>query len=254
MALSLFNRNSRFRALSVENTLLKAAKKSLATLILLFAMLGLAWSQDSLSARPGRMISAEHARVFGRMLIQDNGGRIEPVNTLSSDILRKLYRKNSYNGLSAEQVFIAMMVDPDAWQHEPIIRATHPQIQEIMGSKAKYFSFASFFQGNTYILRNYVESAFRKKPAERDKFDNEIIRLDERINICYLVFTGDLLRALPVPGDSTHTWYSYHSIHGKSNSADSIFLNNIIPLYIQDVQESLKTGNWKAPDDIIHAI
>jgi hypothetical protein len=253
MALSLINRNSRFRTLSVNNTLLKEAKKGLAFIILLFAVHGLS-AQDSIQSRPSRTIVPEHAKLFGRLLLQDNEGRIEPVSTLSSDVLRKLYRKNEYNGLTSEQVFIGMMTDPESWQHEPIIRTTHPQIQEIMGSKGKYFSFASFFPNNNYILRSYVENAFRKKPAERNKFDNEIIRLDERINICYMIFTGDLLRVLPVPGDNSHTWYSYRNIAGKVNSPDSVFLNNVIPLYIQDVHESLQTGNWKGPDDILKAI
>jgi cytochrome c-type biogenesis protein CcsB len=253
MALSLVNRNSRFRSLSVDNTLLKQAKKGLALIFLLFSVHGLS-AQDSLQHMPSRSVAQGHARLFGRLLVQDNGGRIEPVSTLSSDVLRKLYRKNTYNGESSEQVFIGMMSDPETWQHEPIIRATHPRIQEIMGSKSKYFSFSSFFRNNNYILHSYVEDAFRKKPAERDKFDNEIIRLDERINICYLIFTGDLLKVLPVPGDSSHTWYSYGTITGKVNSPDSVFLNHIIPLYVQDVRESMQTGNWKGPDDIIKAI
>jgi cytochrome c-type biogenesis protein CcsB len=253
MALSLINRNSRFRALSVNNTLLKETKKGLAVLMLLLAVHGLS-AQESIQSRPSRTIAPEHAKLFGRLLLQDNEGRIEPVSTLSSDVLRKLYRKDQYNGLTAEQVFIGMMTDPESWQHEPIIRTTHPQIQEIMGSKGKYFSFASFFPDNNYILRSYVENAYRKKPAERNKFDNEIIRLDERINICYLMFTGDLLRVLPVPGDSSQTWYSYRNILGKVNSPDSVFLNNVIPLYVQDVRESLQSGNWKGPDDIIRAI
>jgi cytochrome c-type biogenesis protein CcsB len=253
MILSLINRNSRFRTLSVNNTLIKEAKKGLAISVLLLAINGLS-AQSSVESKPSRTISPDHAKLFGRLLLQDNEGRIEPVSTLSSDILRKLYRKDKYNGLTAEQVFIGMMTDPQTWQHEPIIRSTHPQIQEIMGNKGKYFSFASFFQENNYILHGYVEDAFRKKPAERNKFDNEIIRLDERINICYLMFTGDLLRVLPVPGDSSHTWYSSQSILGKVNSPDSVFLNNIIPLYIQDVRESLQSGNWKGPDDIVKAI
>ena len=253
MALSLINRNSRFRALSADNTLLKEAKKGLAVLLLLFAVHGLS-AQDSIQSMPSRTVAPEHARLFGRLLLQDNEGRIEPVSTLSSDVLRKLYRKDEYNGLTSEQVFIGMLVDPGSWQHEPIIRATHPQIQEIMGNKGKYFSFASFFPDNNYILHTYVEAAFRKKPAERNKFDNEIIRLDERINICYLLFTGDLLRVLPIPGDSSHTWYSYRTIAGKVNSPDSVFLNNVIPLYVQDVRESMQSGNWKEPDEIVKAI
>jgi hypothetical protein len=81
-----------------------------------------------------------------------------------------------------------------------------------------------------------------------------MIRLDERINIAYLAFTGELLRILPVPGDSTHTWYSHQNIQGRIGTRDSIYVENIIPLYLQDVQQSLKTGNWGSPDTILTAI
>ena len=250
MILSLFNVNSRFRSLSASNTLLKAAKKGLAVVILLFTA-HFAPAQDAIKMTQPATVDPGHARLFGKMLVQDNAGRIEPLNTLSSEILRKLSRKNDYKGLTPEQVIIGMIVDPATWQHEPIIRATHPQIQEIMGSVSKYYSFASFFPEGNYILHDYVEGAFRKKSAMRSKFDNEVIRLDERINICYLVFTGDLLRILPDPDDSTHRWYSYRGIHGQVNSKDSVLIGNIMPLYIQDVSASLKTGDWKSPDDII---
>jgi cytochrome c-type biogenesis protein CcsB len=252
MILSLINVNSRFRYLSTANTLLKKAKKGLVVVFLLMAS-QLAPAQD-LQAKTLPEVDRGHAELFGRMLVQDNEGRIEPLNTLSSEVLRKLYRKNEYKGLTPEQVIIGMLVDPAAWQHEPIIRSAHPQIRDLMGGNSKYFSFASFFPGGNYFLHEHVETAFRKKAALRSKFDNEIIRLDERINICYLVFTGDLLRILPDPDDSTHTWYSYRGIEGKISSKDSAMLGNIMPLYIQNVLSSLKTGDWKGPDDIIRSL
>ena len=254
MLLSLFNSNSRFRALSKEITMLKYARKGLTVIALLFLMQGFLWAQESSPASSPVAISANHAEIFGKLLVQDNGGRIEPVNTLSSEVLRKLYRKSEYKGLTPDQVFLGMLVDPSTWQYEPIIRATLPQIQEIMGSKEKYYAFASFFKDNNYILHDYVEKAFRKKPAFRSKFDNEIIRLDERINIAYLVFTGELLHVLPIPADSSHTWYTHQGIQGKVKTEDSVFIENIIAMYIQDAQQSVKTGDWKGPDDIVKAI
>ncbi len=254
MALSLFNSNSRFRTLSTEITLLKNAKKALTALLMLFLLQGLSKGQESMPPQTLIKVNAAHADVFGKLLIQDNGGRIEPLNTLSSEVLRKLSRKSSYKGLTPNQVFLGMMTAPEVWQYEPLIRATHPQIQEILGSREKLHSFASFFEENNYVLHDYVEKAFRNKPAYRSKFENEIIRLDERINIAYLVFTGELLRILPVPGDSSHTWYSHQGIQGRVNTEDSMFVENIIPLYLQDIQQSMKTGDWKSPDALLESI
>jgi cytochrome c-type biogenesis protein CcsB len=254
MALSLFNGTSRFRALSQEISQLKNARKVMSVVLLLFLIQGFIMAQESQPTPIAVPVDANHAVHFGKILVQDNGGRIEPINTLTSEILRKLSRKSSYKGMTPNQVFLGMMADPSAWQYEPMIRATHPQIQEVLGSSEKYFSFASFFKDNHYILGDYVEKAFRKKPAFRSKFDNEVIRLDERINIAYLVYTGEMLRILPVPGDSTHTWYSHLGIKGKIATGDSMFVENIIPLYLQDVQQSMKTGNWGSPDSVLLAI
>jgi cytochrome c-type biogenesis protein CcsB len=254
MIFSLANPKSRFRSLTHEIAQVKILKKGLLPLILLIVTQGILSAQDSPPSGKLLTVDKTHARLFGQLLVQDNGGRIEPVNTLSSEILRKLYRKSNYKGMNPEQVFLGMMVDPVTWQEEPIIRTPDPQIQKILGSNDKYYSFKSFFRGDNYVLHEFVERAYRKKPSYRSKFDNEIIRLDERINVCYLVFTGELFRILPLPGDSAQKWFNYQGIKKKIKSEDSTFVENIIPMYLQEVRQSLETGDWKSPDDIITTV
>jgi len=41
-----------------------------------------------------------------------------------------------------------------------------------------------------YRLKDYVETAYSKKPGQRNKFDNAIIELDERFNICHIIFNS----------------------------------------------------------------
>jgi cytochrome c-type biogenesis protein CcsB len=199
-------------------------------------------------------INLHHAGNFGRMLIQDNSGRIEPVNTLSAEVLRKISRKSSYKGLNSDQVFLGMLSNPSVWQHEPLIRASHPEIQKLLGSKEKNFAFSSFFNNDAYILQHFTEEAFRKKPSVRTKFDQEIIKLDERINICYLVFSGEFLRLYPVPGDSSYTWYNHVTIREHIESSDSTFIENILFFYVQEIQKSLESNDWTSPDNILNAI
>ena len=256
MALSLVNRNSRFRALSEEITRLKKDRKELGLLFLLVLLLlpQTTNARPELSSATPAVVNKEHAAEFGRLLVQDNNGRIEPVNTLSAEVLRKLSRRNSYKGLNADQVFLGMITDPYTWQNEEVIRATHPDILDIMESTNRYFSFTDFFINDQYILQSYVEAAYRKKPAFRSKFDNEIIRLDERINVLYLVFTGEMLRVLPMPGDSNHTWYSHQGIQHKVATPDSAMLENLLSYYQTEVQHSMQTGDWTNPDNIIEAI
>jgi hypothetical protein len=163
MALSLMNSNSHFRTLSLEISLLKKARKGVTAVLLLFMMQGFLTGQVSEPSPVLSPVDAGHAERFGKILVQDNGGRIEPLNTLTSEILRKLSRKSTYKDMTPNQVLLGMLADPSAWQYEPMIRATHPQIQEILGSTEKHHSFASFKENN-YILRDMLKGPSVRSP------------------------------------------------------------------------------------------
>jgi cytochrome c-type biogenesis protein CcsB len=156
--------------------------------------------------------------------------------------------------MNSDQVFLGMISDPSKWQYEPLIKASHPEILDLLNTKSKYHSFSSFFTNQTYLLQDHVSRAFRKKPALRSRFDNEIIKLDEKVNICYLLLTGELLRIFPVPGDSTHTWYNPQAIINKLQTKDSLLTNNALLLYTQEVRSAMATGNWKPAEEVLNAI
>jgi cytochrome c-type biogenesis protein CcsB len=254
--MNLLNKKSRFRTL---------LKKPSAINTFIVIILGLCFMCSSSFAQDGTdgyknklpVIDKNHAQEFGKMLVQDNRGRIIPLNTLSSEVLRKVARKESYKGQTSDQVLLGMFVNPGNWQYEPIIRVTNSRIQEIMGIHSEYASFADFFphdRNSSYILKTYVDEAYRKKPVNRKKFDNEVIRTDERLNICYLVFTQEVLKVFPNPNNSTHKWYSPVTVPGIFNSEDSVFTNHILSYYFEEVSHSMKSGDWKTPEEILNTI
>ena len=53
--------------------------------------------------------STEHSNKFGQLVIQDTGGRMKPANTFSSELLRKVSKKDNYNGLNSDQVLLSIM-------------------------------------------------------------------------------------------------------------------------------------------------
>ncbi|HLO58807.1 MAG TPA: cytochrome c biogenesis protein CcsA [Bacteroidales bacterium] len=256
MILSVFNKNSRFIKLSKRSKQIEKTHRSasLPSKLIIVLLMGSAICGTAQEVKPALPVKADHARLFGRMLVQDNDGRIEPLNTLSSQVLRKLYRSDRYKGMNADQVFLGMMSDPMTWQYEPLIRVSNKEIREMVGVDKKYFSFFDFFRDDRYVLEASVAEAFRKKPSLRSKTDNELIRLDEKINICYLVFSGGLLKIFPVPGDSSQTWYTYQSVKNKAITEDSTFTNHVLNLYEQEVQKSMQTGIWDTPEKILEAI
>ena len=253
MALSLFNRKSRFRLLIRESGRIRESKKSLIMVgffVLSFTSL-VKGNQNDIPA-----IDPYHARLFGSILVQDRDGRIKPLNTLTSEVLRKISRLNKYYEMSPDQVYISILAFPDAWQNEPLIKVGHKQINEIIGTQGKRVPFSSFFTDteNSYRLSSYVDRSNAVKPAYRSRFDNELIRTDERINVFYMVYSGFLLKIFPKEDDPEQTWYSPLSSPYQFTSDDSVFVKNIIPYYISKVREAVNTGNWSDANEIVDAI
>ena len=61
------------------------------------------------------------AEKFGRLIIQDDGGRMKPINTFSSELLRKVSKNDKFNDLNSDQVFLSMKQFPFAWIEVPLI-------------------------------------------------------------------------------------------------------------------------------------
>ena len=57
------------------------------------------------------IISLDHTNNFDALVVQDNGGRLKPAHTLTSEYLRKIYGKDKFNNLSSTQVILGMMID-----------------------------------------------------------------------------------------------------------------------------------------------
>jgi hypothetical protein len=55
------------------------------------------------------VVAPEHARAFGSLVLQDPNGRMKPVNTFTSELLRKINRKATYGPLNSDQVFLPMI-------------------------------------------------------------------------------------------------------------------------------------------------
>ncbi|WGU68187.1 hypothetical protein QIU19_13045 [Capnocytophaga canimorsus] len=61
-----------------------------------------------------------HAEKFGELVIQD-AGRMKPIHTFSSELLRKMSKKDTFKNMDANQVFLSMMLNPVVWYHVDFI-------------------------------------------------------------------------------------------------------------------------------------
>ena len=246
MLLVFLTKKTRFNSLTQK---LKKLQKSALVFFIPFLFSTSALAVDD-------VINPEHASRFESLVIQDNGGRLKPANTLCSEFLRKIYGKDKFNNLSATQVILGMMNDPVAWSKDSIVKVSHPKLRELLGSNdmsSKYIrvSFNSFFGKNGhYLLAGLVEESYAKLPAKRSEYDKDIIKVDERINICFTVYSGGIFRFFPLANDSNNTWLSYTE-HTQFSANDSLFVANIIPMYFRAVTSALQDSNWASVDSIV---
>ena len=146
---------------------------------------------------------------FSKLIIQDRSGRMKPIDTISREIIYKITGKSSINSISAIKLFISMTVQPNLYQDIPIIKISHNKIIKKLSLKnnIKYVKFKDFFtKDNEYKLTKELSIANRTDPKKRSKYFKELIKVDERVNILYMVFTGDFLTIFPFPNDKNSRW------------------------------------------------
>ena len=180
---------------------------------------------------------------------------MKPFSTTTSEVLRKVSRKSEYKGLNSNQVVLGMLQNPYLWQLAPMIKVNNDELQEKLGLEDKFTSFLSFFSDEAkYVLTNDVEVAYAKKPAERSKYDKEVMNVDERVNICYMVYNGSFMRFFPIPDDRNNKWISPSMNQGLLMGDDSLFVNNILPIYYKSLQQALNDGDYEVPNNTLTAI
>lgn len=255
MFLTIVIRQSRFALLGrlLKNSTKKInGAKAVATLLIFFIASSAIAQQNNITNSNRNDISKEHAARFGELVVQSHDGRFKPVNTLSNELVRKISRKTSINGLNADQVFLGMMSNPVKWQQVPIIKVSHPELKAILKITGKHASYFDFINMNdrTYKLNKYVSDAYAKTPGLRNKFDNDVLKVDERLNICFMVFNGDMLKILPNAYNPDVPWYSPVSRIVNLPEADSTFLKTVIPAYLG----ALADGNISEADKLLAGI
>ncbi len=250
MVFTLFSPASRFQTLIRLSSKLQKMRIAGKTLLLLvFFSVVTMTGNDAFGANTTKN---QHVSAFGKLLVQDHQGRIEPVNTLASDLLRKITKKDNWEGLSAVEFFIEMSANPDKWKNVPLVKVANSELKKKLGISGDFISFnQAFDQAGNYRLNDLVQQSYNKKQTTRNKYDKEIINVDERINICYQIFNGDFLKIFPVPNDERKTWVTHSTLPPTMGKTEADFAGGILNLYYEEYNNAVISGNWSKPDQYL---
>ncbi|HEY3390247.1 MAG TPA: cytochrome c biogenesis protein CcsA [Prolixibacteraceae bacterium] len=226
---SIFNPKSYFY------NLMKRASAG-TTLVVIFLL----HSAFTAGAAEPQAVSPAVAKEFAKVWVQGHDGRLKPFSTLAYEVVMKVTRSESLYGQTPEQIVLGMSTHPQEWQQEKMIAISNDQILARLGLNDGKASFADFFdqQGN-YKLVSDVQLAYGKKPAERKLYDNDVIKIDDRLNVVYQVYHGDMFRFFPSPNPADLTWYAPVGPLPANFGSDTVFVANAFPSFLM----ALRTGN-----------
>ncbi|WP_010182133.1 cytochrome c biogenesis protein [Aquimarina agarilytica] len=203
-------------------------------------------------------VSPEHAEKFGSIVIQDESGRMKPINTFASELLRKLSKRTKYEGLSSDQVFISMQENPIAWYNIPLIYIDwkNDSIRKILGvpKKASRVALVDLFEKDgTYKLAPYLDAATSTNTP--NQFEKDFIKTHEKFYLLNSALSGSVFRVFPLPNDENNKWVSPPMLNEeKFSGIDSVYTRQILPIYRSSLLEARQTGDYSKPDKYLSSI
>ncbi len=277
----MFFGKTRFKDLASSLDKLNNKKKNLvASLSLLLAFSFSASAQEQHTANDGHdhqkapstqqvdslikasIVAKEHADKFGKLVIQDEGGRMKPINTFSSELLRKLSLKDTYLDFSSDQVLLSMMMNPAVWYNTEFIavdkKTQNDSIRKIIGvpSGKEYVKATDFFDDKgQYKLEPYLREA--TATTNPNKFQQDFKDANIRLSLLNQALGQDIVKIFPLLNDENNKWISAVEYRGgQYQVADSLysnFIRNAMPYYLMTLGKAQQSGNYAEADKLLAA-
>lgn len=276
MLFSLFVKNGRFRELTGKLGKLYEKQEKLLTVFLMMLSFGITVNAQEVNehqhhdhdghdhghteqmvqqpqATRFEIISEEHSDELATLLVQDFHGRIIPMHTMCDEILRKIHRGKKYNEYNAVQTVLSMHMYPDHWLDEPIVYiSSKGGLREKLHTE-KYVSLNDLTVRETgeFIFAEEYQKAHRMLESRRGEYEKQLIKLVEKYQVAWDVFSWKRMRIIPVKGDQTNTWYD--PIQYGSMQLDSSASMMLIS-YFSEIDDAAQSGNYTKANSTLNRI
>ena len=242
----MFVGKSRFRKLNQQLKDLQAKRVAI--------VLALCFGSLATAQTPMVVPNKAHAEKFGAMLIQDDG-RFKPLNTFSSELLRKLSKHDTYKGLTSDQVLLSMLLSPQAWYESDIIyvKKANDSLHRFLGvpKGSKWVKPKDFFDAKgQYKLTPLLKDIYNTNTP--NQFQKDFKEVDQRIGLLNRALQGDIFKVFPVPNDPNHKWISHLDyVNDTLQITDPLykqFIKNALPAYLILLQHAPETDAYSKAD------
>lgn len=243
---------SRFRKLIRSLQELRNAGTAILFLLLFMISTGNIFaSKTDNQLNPHLVVPLSHATQFGELPVLFRG-RIMPMSSFSSEVLRKLHKETTFSGLTNDQFLLGLLAHPQQWMKLPLIWLPEGNVTSKYHLSESYAAYSDFFDRNgNYRLLPELQQAYHKAPVERTAAEKELIKLDERVNIFYQLVHHTLPTIFPIAADPHHLWVAPGGDLSLLTESDSLIITQMFSRYITAVRGSLESNDWSEPEHLL---
>ena len=249
---TLLSRHTQMRALY---------RKAMAPLALLLL---LASCSAPVPAAPPSAVDKDIAHRLGTVSVLYNN-RICPLNTVATDFVTKLSGKVSWQGYSADEVFVSWMIFYTPWEQQKLIKVKGRDVQRLLGIDGPWASYADFLNDrHEYKLQSALSAALGGfpaapgsaalggSPAETSIDRKALLDADEKFHLVEMFYSGQLIRMFPYRQGEKVSWYmpGSHSLPREIPVKEQFFIKQAM----DRLTEAIVTGQKAEALEIIAKI
>ena len=187
LLLTLFSRRTRIRRL-----LHQAMRPALSLLLVL--------TGTTQAGAAG--VDRETADEIGQLAVLYNG-RICPLNTAATDFVTKLCGKSTWQGMSANEIFVGWTIFYTEWEKRPLIKVKDREVQRMLGIEGQWACVRDFYTAqHEYKLSGKADDA-----SLPEKTRKAVRETDEKIQVITMFYHSEMLRIFPLPEQGRLVWH-----------------------------------------------
>lgn len=263
---SMFFGKTRFVQLSQKLKKLSLKRKGTLTLLAVFFWVGGYAQHNSFELTPKQIdslikvttVKKEHADRFAHLVIQDEDGRMKPINTFASELLRKVSKADTFRGLDANQVFLSMLLNRQLWYNVDFfyIKKDNDSLHKILGvekglKRVRALDFLDQEYNNK--LNPYLVEAY--STSNPNQFQKEFKEVDMKMHLLERALSGSMLRIFPLKDSPNNKWISpldiYENPRYTQDTLEAGFIKHAFRWYLSSVKEATETGDYTEADKIL---
>ena len=132
--------------------------------------------------------------------------RICPLNTVATDFVTKLSGNASWQGYSADEVFMSWMIYYSPWEKQKLIRVKSREIQQMLGIDSQWASYSDFLDAyHEYKLQDAIMGL---KTGQNAIDRKALMDADEKFHLVEMFYHGQFIRMFPYSIKGVVNWYS----------------------------------------------